>query len=431
MNLRRQSLFVVATLLYLVPAWTWAGSGHEEGVFARLTLMLVSILTLAKCLGYLFEKIGIPELVGELSAGIVLGNLGLLGLDSHYAERILQSEFIQYAAELGVILLLFVVGLESSVRELLRVGFNAFAVAVTGVIAPTLVGYFLSVSMGITDGLGAWFIGATFAATSVGITAKVLREKGVLVTSSAQVILGAAVIDDVLGILLLAVLAGVLKEGTIQFSSVMWILIKAVLFFVGSYLVGQLLFKRLIRITSLHHSRGIWTGFGLIIALAFAQVAEFAGMAPIIGAFLAGLLLDDVHFQVGHRQIEVKTIEHLLSPLLDILLPIFFVVIGAQVKLATLGSWSNILLIAVLLVAAIITKAIAGGVVRGKGFDRWGVGLGMVPRGEVGLIFAAYAIKEKVLSETVYSVLVFVVLLTTVVGPILLKPRLAYFQAED
>jgi Kef-type K+ transport system membrane component KefB len=175
----------------------------------------------------------------------------------------------------------------------------------------------------------------------------------------------------------------------------------------------------------LNNGTGVWTGFGLTIALVFAEVAGLAGLAPIIGAFLAGLLLDDVHFEVGVKM-ELKTLENLLAPLLDILLPIFFVVIGSQVQLQTLASVDNLVLIGVLLVAAILSKAAAGFVVRGKEFDALGIGLGMVPRGEVGLIFAAFAYKQSVFSESVYSVVVFVVLLTTVVGPIALKPRLRY-----
>lgn len=400
-------------------------SGSNQ-VFETNTLLLVVLLLSAKWLGFLCSKFGIPELVGEIFAGIALGNLALLGIDYPVTETLLHSGFMQYGSELAVILLLFLVGLESNLKELMKVGINATVVAFLGVVFPVFLGAWMAPALGIATGLSAWFVGATLAATSVGITAKVLKEKNVLKAKSSQVILAAAVIDDVLGILLLAILAGILADGAVSVMSLGMITLKTVLFFVGSFIFAQIAFPRVIRITSVSENSGFWAGSALAIALLFAQVSAWAGLAPIIGAFVGGLLLDDVHFVTGHK-IQKHNFEHLLMPVMDVLLPIFFVSIGAQVNLTAFTDFGTILAVVLVLIMAIFSKGIAGIFIRGEGFDKIGIGLGMIPRGEVGLIFAAFAIGHHVFTEKSYSILVLVVLLTTVLGPILLKPRLAKF----
>lgn len=412
-------------LILLVPVVAYASGG--SATFEQNTLFLVVTLTLAKWIGFMCKKVGIPELVGELGAGLVLGNLGLFGWHVEFTHNFLSSEFIKYAADLGVVLLLFLVGLESNLTQLLKVGKNAFVVAAVGVILPVIGGYFYSSAVGLGVGVAAWFVGATLAATSVGITAKVLGDRKLLMAPSSQVILGAAVIDDIMGILLLTVLAGVAMGGEVSFIDLGVILLKAGGFFVGSYFAGRLLFPRMIRLTGKNDSKSFWVAFSLILALVFAQVAAMAGMAPIIGAFFAGLLLEDVHFEVGHK-LQKDTIEHLLSPIAEILLPIFFVAIGAQVDLSVLGDMHVLMVVLGLLVIAVISKTATGALVKGPQFDRWGIGLGMVPRGEVGLIFASYALQHKVFTASAYSVLVLVVLFSTILGPMLLKYRLDYFE---
>lgn len=408
----------------LVPGLAVANGVSET--FTRTSLLLILMITLADLCGFLFERMGMAEILGEIYAGIMLGNLALVGINFDLSKLLRTSEFMVYSSELALVLLLFLVGLESDMRGLLRVGRNALAVAATGVVLPVLLGLAGGAVLGYGMGLQGWFVGAMLAATSVGITAKLLGDNGLVNTRSARVILGAAVIDDVLGILLLAVLASVVVSGEASAIELIWIVAKALLFFGGALLIGQKLMPGVIHIISLNKHSSVWTGFALCLALGFAQLAHFAGLAPLIGAFMAGLILDDVDFRVGDA-LQKHTLEELVKPISDIMITIFFVGIGAQVHLQALLNPQILLIIVSLTVLAILSKGVAGFAVRGRGYDRLGIGYGMVPRGEVGLVFAAFAYGHQVFSSDMYSALVLVVLLTTLVGPILLKPRLARF----
>ena len=408
----------------LLPAAAMA-SGVSD-TFTRTSLLLILMITLADVCGFIFERLGVAEILGEIYAGIMLGNLALLGIDFDLSQLLRSSEFMVYSSELALVLLLFIVGLESDMRGLLRVGRNALAVAVTGVALPVALALAAGTFLGFGSGIKGWFVGAMLAATSVGITAKILGDNGLVKTRSAQVILGAAVIDDVVGILLLAVLASVVVTGEVSAGQLLWIVAKALLFFVGALFIGQKFMPGVVHIISLNKHSSVWTGFALCLALGFAQLAHFAGLAPLIGAFVAGLLLDDVDFRVGDA-LQKHRLEELVKPISDIMLTIFFVGIGAQVQLQTLRDPAILLLIVSLTVVAIISKGVAGYAVRGPGFDKLGIGFGMIPRGEVGLVFAAFAFGHQVFDAQMYSALVLVVLLTTLVGPILLKPRLLRF----
>ena len=401
---RPRRIFYLLVAAALVPGLAMASGGRET--FTRTSLLLILMITAADVCGYIFERLGMAEILGEIYAGIMLGNLALIGIDFNLGELLRSSEFMVYSSELALVLLLFLVGLESEMRALLKVGSNALAVACTGV--------------------EGWFVGATLAATSVGITAKLLGDNGLVNTPSARVILGAALIDDVLGILLLAVLASVVVSGEVSPMDLLLIVAKALLFFALALVLGQKLMPGVIHIVSLNKHSSVWTGFAFCLALGFAQLAQVAGLAPLIGAFVAGLLLDDVHFRVGDA-LQKHRLEELLKPISDIMITIFFVGIGAQVQLQLLLDPDILLIIGGLTVVAVASKGLAGYTVRGPGFDRLGIGFGMIPRGEVGLVFAAYAFGHQVFSAQMYSALVLVVLLTTLVGPILLKPRLARF----
>jgi Kef-type K+ transport system membrane component KefB len=414
-------LLLVAILL---PAVAMA-SGVSE-TFTRTSLLLILMITLADICGFIFERMGMAEILGQIYAGILLGNLALVGVDFDLSNLLRSSEFMVYSSELALILLLFIVGLESDMRALLKVGSNALAVAMTGMLLPVALALAAGAVLGFGTGIQGWFVGAMLAATSVGITAKVLGDGGLINTSSARVILGAAVIDDVLGILLLAVLASVVVTGEFSAVDLVWIVTKALLFFACAILIGQKLMPSVVHIISLNKHSSVWTGFALCLALAFAQLAHFAGLAPLIGAFVAGLILDDVDFRVGDA-LQKHRLEELVKPISDIMLTIFFVGIGAQVQLQTLLDPQVLLLIGSLTLVAIFSKGVAGYMVRGPGFDRLGIGFGMIPRGEVGLVFAAFAFGHQVFDAKMYSALVLVVLLTTLFGPILLKPRLQHF----
>ncbi len=408
----------------LVPGLAMA-SGVSE-TFTRTSLLLILMITAADVCGYIFERLGMAEILGEIYAGIMLGNLALIGIDFNLGELLRSSEFMVYSSELALVLLLFLVGLESDMRALLKVGSNALAVAFTGVALPVTLGLAAGAVLSYGTGVEGWFVGATLAATSVGITAKLLGDNGLVNTPSARVILGAALIDDVLGILLLAVLASVVVSGEVSPMNLLLIVAKALLFFALALVLGQKLMPGVIHIVSLNKHSSVWTGFAFCLALGFAQLAQVAGLAPLIGAFVAGLLLDDVDFRVGDA-LQKHRLEELVKPISDIMITIFFVGIGAQVQLQALLDPDILLIIGGLTVVAVASKGLAGYVVRGPVFDRLGIGFGMIPRGEVGLVFAAYAFSHQVFSAQMYSAVVLVVLLTTLVGPILLKPRLARF----
>lgn len=395
--------------------------------FEETTLLLLLILLSAKWMGFLAKKAKMPELVGELLAGVLIGNLYLLKVPYSITESLQQNAFLQYASELGVILLLFSVGLESSFRDLIKVGWNSLNVGCVGVVLPVVTGVAVATISGLSEGLGAWFVGATLAATSVGITAKVLGDAGLIKAKSSQTILGAAIIDDILGLLILAVLAGVATTGHVEVGVLLQVLMKSFVFFTGCLIFHRFLISYIVRISSLNTSAGVWTAFALVLALVLSYFSSLAGLAPIIGAFMAGLILEDTHFAAVTQKMSTHQLTEAIRPLTDMLLPIFFVGIGAQVKLEIFASVENILMILAILAVAVLGKLAAGFVVRGKGYDKLGIGIGMVPRGEVGLIFASYAFSHGVLSAQAYSVLVFVVLLTTVLGPLLLKSRLKYF----
>lgn len=408
----------------LLPAVAWANDASET--FTRTTLLLIAMITLADVCGFIFERLGMAEILGEIYAGIMLGNLALVGIDWNVGELLRSSEFMQYSSELALVLLLFLVGLESDMRDLLRVGKNAALVAAGGVVLPLLLGVGACAALGFASGVESWFVGAMLAATSVGITAKLLGDSGLIKTPTAEVILGAAVIDDILGILLLAVLASVVVSGEVAFWDLVWIIAKALIFFAGALLIGQRLMPGVVHVVSLTKHSSFWTGFALCFALAFAELAVVAGLAPLIGAFVAGLLLDDVDFRVGDA-LDKHRLEELVKPISDIMITIFFVGIGAQVQLEILMQPQILLTILTLTAVAILSKGVIGFLVSGKNFDRLGIGFGMIPRGEVGLVFAAFAAANGVFGGETYSALVMVVLLTTLIGPILLKPRLPYF----
>ena len=406
---------------------------------------IVLILLIAKTAS-LVERIGQPAVLGELLAGVFLGNLALVGL--HGLEPIKTNEIIKFLAELGVVILLFQVGLESNVQQMRRVGMRALSVALIGVMTPFLLGVYL-VGPLLLPGLPSvtyLFVGATLTATSVGITARVFRDLGKLQTPEAQIVLGAAVMDDVIGLIILAVVSAIVSAGAVDLTTIALITGKAIAFLVGAIVLGQVLAERLGRVFSTIHT-GLGMKFTLAIAFALltAHFAETIGLAPIVGAFAAGLVLDPVHFQhfedpkimADLRQAmigappEVETrvqtiithhldrhIEDLLEPLGHFLAPIFFVLTGMSVRLDTLLDPAT-LAIALGITAIAFAGKMASGLVAGP-VNRVVVGLGMIPRGEVGLIFAASGRALGVISDQVFSIMVIVVILSTLLTPPLL-----------
>ena len=400
-------------------------------------LALAVILVGAKLGGDIATRLRQPAVLGELLAGIVLGNLNLAGI--RVFDFIATNEIIDALAKLGVLILLFEVGLESTVPAMMRLGLPSLLVAVLGVIAP----------FGLGWGVGALllpersiyvhaFLGATLTATSIGITARVLKDLGRSTTPEAKVILGAAVIDDVLGLVILAVVAGVIAATNSgrDFSAGQagFILGKAVLFLVGGLMIGSLLSPRVFRGAARLKGGGVLIATALAFAFGMAYLASLVGLAPIVGAYAAGLLLDPKMLGTLVAQGE-PLLEHLVSPISGFLAPVFFVLMGMHVALPVFGRPGVLGLAGALTLAAIAGKQLCSLGALGRGLDRRSIGIGMIPRGEVGLIFANVGLGltvagERVVDPAIYSAVVIMVIVTTLVTPPALKWSMARSDAR-
>ena len=387
---------------------------------ARFFLVLAAILVAAKLFGELAERIGQPAVLGELLAGVLLG-ASVLGV---VPAGGVEAQLIHVLAELGVLLLLFEIGLETDLREMFRVGPAALAVAVVGIALPFAFGYlFWRYAPHAASGSGdlvtaAVFIGATLTATSVGITARVLSDLDRMNTPEARIIIGAAVIDDVLGLVILSVVTGVTAGVSVSVLGVLRTLAVAVGFlvvavFVGRY-VAPLLFDLIVRM----RVRYVLLVASIAFALGLAALAGLAGSALIIGAFAAGLVLS------GTNQFD--TIEHEVRPVASIFTPIFFVSVGSSVDLSLLNpstpeARGTLMAAGALILLAVVGKAAAGWAAPWTRYRRLVVGVGMVPRGEVGLIFADIGRRAGVLGPEVFGAVLLMVMVTTFIAPPALK----------
>jgi Kef-type K+ transport system membrane component KefB len=400
---------------------------HADPVTPVL-LALAIILVAARLGGELAVRVGQPAVLGELLVGVVLGNLTLAGF--HGLEFLKTDSTVDMLARLGVILLLFEVGLESTVGQMLKVGISSLLVATLGVVAPFALGW--ATSAWLLPASSAYvhlFIGATLTATSVGITARVLQDLGRSQSTEARIILGAAVIDDVMGLLILAVVGGIIgaaAHGTTLSGLQIGLTIgKASLFLVGALAIGTVVSPRLFRLASRLQSRGVLLAVGLSFCFVLAYLASLIGLAPIVGAFAAGLILEDVHYRDFTGRGEVG-LDHLIHPISSFLVPVFFVLMGMRTDLRSFVQPGVLALAAALTVVAIAGKQVCGlGVVR-RGADRLSVGIGMIPRGEVGLIFANIGLGltvagERIITPATFSALVVMVIATTLITPPALK----------
>jgi Kef-type K+ transport system membrane component KefB len=403
-----------------------AGAPSGADPVPSVLLALAFVLVGAKLAGELFERAGQPAVLGELLVGIVLGNLTLLGGPD--LSMLAADETFEVLAELGAVLLLFHVGLESTPREMMAVGGRAALVAVVGVVTPMALGFGVGELLRPDE---SWmlhaFLGAMLSATSVGITARVLKDVGALRRPFARIILGAAVIDDVLGLLVLAVISGVIRTaeagGTLSLLSLGLVVVKAVLFLAGALAVGSFVSPRLFRAALALRSRGVVQALSLGLCFALAYLALKAGLAPIVGAFAAGLILEDVHFE-GHVQRGERPLHETLEPLIALFVPVFFVRMGMLVDVRSFGA-ASVIGFAVLLTLAAILGKLACALAAPKGMSGLTVGLGMMPRGEVGLIFAGIGAHlvlagRPVVDPATYAAAVFMVVATTVATPPLL-----------
>jgi Kef-type K+ transport system membrane component KefB len=400
-----------------------AAAPSEQG---RILLALAFVLVGAKLFGALVERLGQPAVLGELVFGVLLGNLALFGGPS--LEALQHSETFAILAELGAILLLFEVGLESTPREMAAVGFAATRVAVVGVIAPMLLGFVVGELMLPEE---SWmvhaFLGAMLAATSVGITARVLQDAQAIRTRSARIILGAAVVDDVLGLVVLAIIAGVIRAAavgeTLDPAGIALIVAKALVFLVAAIAIGSYLSPRVFRHALALNAKGVVLALSLGFCFGLSWLAGLAGLAPIVGAFAAGLVLEDVHFE-GHIKRGERELHVSLHAITALLVPVFFVRMGMLVDLGSFARPSVLGFALVLTLAAMIGKW-ACGLVTPREVSRVTVGLGMMPRGEVGLIFAGIGATlvlddHPVVDAETYAAAVFMVVVTTMATPPLL-----------
>lgn len=383
-------------------------------------LLLLALLWLgAKLGGEAATRLKLPTVVGELVAGMVLMALhrqwggAVPDVASHPAADLL--------ATIGVVILMFSVGLESTVSQMLRQGLPALKVAVAGVIAPVALGLGAVLLMPghAISPAGAIFVGACLCATSVGISARVLQEKGAGDTPEGRVILGAAVIDDVLGLLVLVLVSGLAATatgGAMPWGPVGKTLLLAMVFLGAAFTLGRWATPHLFRAANRFRVEQVLLPVSLAFAFLMAWGGGHAGLAPIVGAYAAGLILEPAHIELLEER-EAVSLKALIHPLVTALGPLFFVVMGARIDPRALLHLEILGLTLVLTVMGAIGKYVAG-FAAGQGFNPHIIGWGMMPRGEVGLIFVAVGASLNILTPSVQAAVVMAMLLTTILGPI-------------
>jgi Kef-type K+ transport system membrane component KefB len=488
--LRRRVALVLGAVLVLVsdPAWATAAApapprqpDHSDP-FAPVVLGLAFVMAIAMLGRWLAGRFRQPSVLGELSIGLVVGNIGhwlgfpvfilithLGDVRSIFREVWLSGESVAVSTArvlgpasfeaggrgaelvplltgpdalplvylsfgfslfsvLGLLILAFMIGLQSSITEMRRVGASASRVAAVGVIVPFALGLLLCTWLLHDDGLPTHlFVAATLCATSVGITARVFQDLGNVRSAEARVILGAAVIDDVLGLLLLSVVAGIAATGAVDGLEVLRLSLLATTFLGLVFVFGERIARRAAHVfEGLDRQQGKLI-FPLVLAFTLAWFANRVELAAIVGAFAAGLIVSEDYFvEESHGW----KIEDLVAPLEAVFAPVFFVVMGMQVNLASLAEPATLGLAGAFTAVAIVGK-LAAGLPAGPGVDRLTVGLGMIPRGEVGLIFASIGKTIGVVNDAVFSAIVVMVMVTTFVTPVALRWSMARADGKD
>lgn len=414
-------------------------------VLTGVLLSLVIIYLASKIGAELAKRLDFPPVLGELVAGVIVGvsalhlvvfpEGGLSASDSvvmtilqwinHLTPVALtsifesQSEVISVLAELGVIILLFEIGLESDLRQLKEVGYQATIVACVGVAVPFAAGTVGLMTLFHVAAIPAIFAGAALTATSIGITSKVLSELGQLKSKEGQIIVGAAVIDDVLGIIVLAVVASLAKTGEIDVTNVIYLIVSATAFLIGAILLGGIFNKTFESIVEQLKTRGNIVIPAFIFAFFMAFLGNAIHLEAILGAFAAGLVLDESDTR--------NELDELVKPVADVLVPIFFVTVGARADLTVLNpttpeNRAGLSIAIFLMVVAILGKIVTGWAVFGQpGINRLAIGVGMIPRGEVGLVFAGIGSASGVLSKPLEVSIIIMVILTTFLAPPFLR----------
>lgn len=447
---------------------------NEEGShgdrFASVYLFFFLIITGA-VIGrrFIAGKLKQPEVLGELIIGVIVGivlyqlNHPVMTLIRHYDDiNIIQEKYVQenltweetiekyipedaftaggYGQELekilldpgfsgysmlvnvffmfssfGVLVLLFLVGLETSIEEMFEAGKTSMLVAILGVIFPMVFGYLTSMILipGKNPNLYL-FIGATLCATSIGITARVFKDLRKIHVPESKIILGAAVIDDVLGLIVLAVVAGIIESGAIQFDNIALILLKSVLFLTITFIIGKRYLRIPIKLAAIAEKKHVSLLFPFLLLMLLAWLSDLIGLASIVGAFAAGLIIKEEFFREFHKD-STKSVKSLIEPIEVIFAPVFFVIMGMQVDLSAFMKTEILFIALALTIVAIIGKLLSGIFV--KGMDKKIIGIGMIPRGEVGLIFAGMGKTIGILDSSLFSAIIIVIILTTFVTP--------------
>jgi len=368
---------------------------------------LIIIYAFARVMAELAARLGQSAVLGELLAGVALGGSVL--------NLVQATDTLKLLGEVGIILLLFEIGLESDLQSFLKVGWSAAAVAILGVVTPFLLGYALALALHMTQ-FQAVFIGVALTPTSVAIPVRVLHDLGRLATTEGNIILGAAVLDDILALVGLSVIVGMAESGIVSWFEVGAGL--AILFLTLAILLGIRYAHLFSGLVNKMNTRGALVIAAMIFALLLSYSADAVGLAPLVGALAAGLVLAKTEH---HAHIEER-----IKPVADVFVPVFFVLVGVAVDLSHLNplnsqNWPVLLLAGALTFAAVIGKLVSGLPAMGAQLNRWGIAIGMIPRGEVVMIFAVMGLSNRIITEGQYGALLIVVVVTTLITPVLLK----------
>lgn len=454
------SLLLSLCILFSTSIVNAASSSKESSSVVMhfgTTFVMFALLLLVGKLGSMIEKYGQPAVVGELLAGIILSAFAYFGWN--FVNNLRQDEIIAFVAQFGALLLLFSIGLESNITEMKKVGLRALLVALIGVIFPFVLGVFVISPWLFPDSIltTKLFIGAALVATSVGVTASVFRSLKIEKTRAAKTVIGAAVIDDILGLLVLAIVAAMASGEQLSGIAIAKLVITSFGFLIISVILGSVLAKPISKLfTRIHSGISAKVTLAISLALLFGFLAEIAGLEPIIGAFAAGLILDSVHFDsfadpevikdlkeikfTDNKDAELVNsvikkhrhahIEDLVNNIGFIFVPVFFVFAGLQIDFASLLKPQLYLTAFIISVLAIFGKLVAGFAAQGTLREKLLVGASMVPRGEVGLVFATTGATLGVLDTEQFSTIVIVIIFTTFVAPYAIK-KLAQDKPSD
>lgn len=371
-------------------------------------LFLIIIIVAARVGGEIAERFRQPAVLGEIIAGIMLSIIPGM-------RPAITNDAILFIAEIGVILLLFEVGLESELADFLRVGAPALLVAVTGLGLALTGGFLVSTLMGYPT-RAALFLAGALGSTSIGVTARVFKDLRQIQRKEAKIVIGAAVADDILGLLVLSVMMTLVTGGNLKTGGIVMRVALAIGFLAAALIIGKRAAPFLIDLIDRLRGRGVLIISAFTVGLVFAYIGSRLGLATIIGAFAAGLVLASTEHKAR--------ITEKIQPVADIFVPVFFLLVGLRVDLRLFLDWKIIGLAAVLLAVAIPTKVLAGFAAVRQNVDRLAIGIGMVPRAEVGLIFASLGLANGILDHGAYGAAILAILSTILITPPWLRYRL-------